>query len=399
MRRRWFPGSAASSCVGVTALPEIDPRFWEGRRVLVTGHTGFKGTWLTAWLDRMGARVTGFAGPPPTDPSLFAASGLAARIEHLQGDVADLDALLAAVRQAQPEVVLHLAGQAILQQGFDDPVGTFRTNVMGTVAMLDAIRRVGSVRAAVLVTSDKCYLDQRRTCAEDDPLGGFEAYGASKACAEIAIQSFRAAYFPGSLTCGLASARAGNVFGAGDFAPNRLVPDLARGFLKGEMPKLRSPASIRPWQHVLDAVAAYLLLAERLHERPEAYATAWNFGPEAGSEWTVGQIADALASAFGIHGRESAPPLAVREEALLRLSTGRARRRLAWQPQLGMAEALRWTAQGYKRLNRSGDTGWLGEQIDLYQERLRSTGGPPPISGALIEMPAQAGRIHDHVAA
>ncbi|WP_051329069.1 CDP-glucose 4,6-dehydratase [Geminicoccus roseus] len=377
-------------------MPEIDPRFWEGRKVLVTGHTGFKGSWLTAWLTQMGSRVTGFAGTPPTDPSLFAAAGLAGRIEHREGDVADPEALRAVVEEAQPEVVLHLAGQAILQQGHDDPVGTFRTNLMGTVAMLDAIRRIGSVRAAVLVTSDKCYLDQRRTCAEDDPLGGYEAYGASKACAEIAIQSFRASYFPGSLTCGLASARAGNVLGAGDFAPHRLVPDLARAFLQGEPPRLRNPDAVRPWQHVLDAVSGYLLLAQRLHERPEAHATAWNFGPPAGSEWTVARIAETLAGAFGIQGWEAAPPLSAREEAVLRLNTGRAGRRLSWQPRLGMAEALRWTAQGYKRLARDGDAGWLDEQIALYRSRTGTLDQPD--GATLLDLPAHA-RRHAHVAA
>jgi CDP-glucose 4,6-dehydratase len=377
----------------------IDQRFWAGRRVLVTGHTGFKGTWLTAWLQQMGAVVTGFAKAPPTDPSLFMASGLAGRIEHLEGDIADVPALGEVVARVRPEIVLHLAGQAILQQGFDDPVGTFRTNVMGTVAMLDAIRQVGSVRAAVLITSDKCYLDQRRTCAEDDPLGGHEAYGASKACAEIAIQCFRAAYFPGSFTCGIASARAGNVFGAGDFAPSRLVPDLARAFLRGELPRLRSPEAVRPWQHVLDAVAGYLRLAELLHQRPEMYSTSWNFGPEAGSEWTVSAIADALASAFGIQGWESAPPLPVQEEAHLRLQTSRARRRLGWQPQLGMAEALRWTAQGYKRLHGTGDTSWLADQIARYQAGLPDHDAGPA-EGELVDLVTHAvARTSQHEAA
>lgn len=372
-------------------MPEIDPRFWEGRRVLVTGHTGFKGTWLTAWLVQMGASVTGFAAAPPPRPSLFPLSGLEARIDHRQGDVADLGALRAVVGQAQPEVVFHLAAQAILQDAFEDPVGAFRTNVMGTVAMLDAIRQVGSVRAAVLVTSDKCYLDQRRACAEDDALGGYEPYGASKAAAEIAIQAFRASYFPGGLTCGLASARAGNVFGAGDFAANRLVPDLVRGFLDNDRPKLRNPAAVRPWQHILDAVGGYLRLAAMLHERPDLYGTAWNFGPDAGSEWTAGKIARTLAAAFGIQGCEPALPLPVREEPVLRLDTGKARRRLDWQPQLGMKQALSWTAEGYKRLHRDGEVAWLDEQIALYRDRLHRQ-APLPDARAAAE-------ADDHVAA
>ncbi|HEX2529571.1 MAG TPA: CDP-glucose 4,6-dehydratase [Geminicoccus sp.] len=352
-------------------MPDIDQRFWKGRRVLVTGHTGFKGTWLTAWLDQMGAQVTGFSAAPPTQPSLFEASDLATRIDHVEGDVADLLAVEEVLARSRPEVVLHLAGQSILARGHAEPVETFRTNVMGTVSVLEAIRKVGSVRAAVLVTSDKCYLDQHKTCGEDDPLGGLEAYGASKACAEIAVQAYRSSFFPGSFTCGIASARAGNVFGAGDFAANRLVPDLARAFLRNIPPRLRSPDAIRPWQHVLDAVGGYLLLAEMLYERPEAYSTAWNFGPEAGSEWTVGEIADVLARAFGMQGWESAPALPVREEAILRLHTARARRLLSWKPQLTMTEALHWTAQGYKRLDRTGDTSWLGEQIELYRGRLQ----------------------------
>ena len=381
-------------------MPEIDQRFWDGRRVFVTGHTGFKGTWLTAWLHQMGALVTGYSLAPPTVPSLFVASGLADRINHLQGDVADLDGLRAAVDHARPDVVLHLAGQSIVQRGFDEPVETFRTNLIGTVSMLEAIRKVGSVRAAVLITSDKCYLDQRKTCSEDDSLGGCENYGASKACAEIAIQSFRSCYFPGSFTCGIASARAGNVFGAGDFAANRLVPDLARAFLQKIPPRLRNPEAVRPWQHVLDAVGAYLLLAQMLHERPEAYSTSWNFGPEPGTEWTVSEIADTLADAFGARGWESGAPLPVREEAMLRLNTGRAKRRLAWRPQLGMEEALRWTAEGYQKLDAGQDVAWLEQQISVYSDLLRGSAIGQIGDGELIELPARVqNRDKTHVAA
>ena len=355
-------------------VAEIDRAFWRGRRVLVTGHTGFKGTWLSAWLVQMGADVGGLSRGLPTTPSLFAATSLESQLYHVEGDVADAGLVGDLFQRFRPEIVIHLAGQAIVKHGFDDPRGTFDTNLMGTVTVLDAIRRTHTVRAAVMVTSDKCYQDQHRTCAEDDPLGGYEAYGASKACAEIAIQAYRAAYFPGSLGCGIASARAGNVYGAGDYAPNRLVPDLVRAFLAGERPLLRCPDAVRPWQHVLDAVSGYLTLGQHLFQRPEQFDTSWNFGPEAGTEWTVGEIADALASAFGVPGWEQGPKLDVREEARLRLHTQRARIRLDWRPTLPTSEALAWTADGYRRLHRGEDAGWLDEQIADYHRRLNALG-------------------------
>lgn len=346
----------------------VDPGFWAGKRVLVTGHTGFKGSWLVATLHALGAEVTGFALRPATLPNLFEAARLATRVHHVIGDVRDGAALAATLVRAEPDIVFHLAGQALVSRAHAEPVGTFATNVMGTVHMLEALRQVPCARAAVMVTSDKCYRNLAPSCAEGDRLGGTEAYGASKAAAELAIEAYRHTYLPPNRGFGLASARAGNVFGGGDLSMDRLIPDLMRACARGDLPRIRRPQAVRPWQHVLDAVTGYLLLAEALWREPVRFADAWNFGPPAGSEWPVSRIATHVTALWGVPGWLAADALPVKEDEELRLRTERATAILGWGPRLSMPTALDWTVEAYRRLLGDGDTGWLDVQIARYAE-------------------------------
>lgn len=265
--------------------------FWFGKRVLVTGHTGFKGAWLSLWLNLLGARVVGFSDGIPTDPSLTAQSGLEHSICGLRGDIADAPLVLATLAEHQPEIVFHLAAQSLVRASYDDPLATFRTNVFGTAAILDAVREVGCVRSTVVVTSDKCYRNDGsgRRFREDDPLGGHDPYSASKACAEHVAAAFRSSYGSETFVGGIATVRAGNVIGGGDWSADRILPDAARAVAANRPLLVRNPASTRPWQHVLDCLHAYLVVAERTWAEDSA-ARAWNIGPATGTEsveWIV----------------------------------------------------------------------------------------------------------------
>src|SRR4051812_24320220 len=294
----------------------VQAAFWRGRRVLVTGHTGFKGSWLCLWLHALGAEVTGFAGPPPTEPSLFDAARVHEGLTSLTGDVRDLGRLVDVLRRARPEVVVHLAAQPIVRRSHREPVETFATNVLGTVNLLEAVRTAApDVRAVVSVTSDKCYrnVGTERGYREDDALGGRDPYSSSKACQELVSAAYRDTYFAGATA--LATARAGNVIGGGDWAQDRLVPDLMRAALAGRPVTVRSPDSVRPWQHVLNPLSGYLRLAERLWDDGDAFAEAWNFGPEAQDArpvaWMVEHLRRRWPAALEVHA-PPAPPEADR---------------------------------------------------------------------------------------
>lgn len=349
---------------------QLDPSFWCGRRVFVTGHAGFKGSWLLAWLADLGAEVTGFGHPPRWSPALLELAGLTERVRAIEGDVRDREALSRALSEAEPEIVVHLAARPIVFHALCDPVGTVETNVLGTLNLLEAIRATSSVRAAVIVTSDKCYREPFHACRENDPLGGDEPYAASKACAEIITHAWRSSFLSPRTGIGIATARAGNVIGAGDWSPHRLIPDLVRAYVAGTTPVLRRPGAIRPWQHVLDALCGYLLLAQALVSDPAQFASAWNFGPDPGGEWTVAEIAAAVLRRLGTgrwqveHG--PVPP----EPALQRLCNERARRKLGWRPRLTTAEAVEWTVDGYRALLEGRKADWLIDQIRRYRLRL-----------------------------
>jgi CDP-glucose 4,6-dehydratase len=332
---------------------------WQGRRVFLTGHTGFKGGWLALWLARRGAQVRGYALDPPTEPNLFTAASVGAALEDVRGDIRDGAKLESAMREFGPEVVFHLAAQPILRRSYAQPVDTYSTNVMGTVQVLEAVRKTPSVRAVVCISSDKCYQNQEWMWPyrETDALGGFDPYSSSKACAEMVCSAYRSSFFPVNRLeehrVALATARAGNVTGGGDWSEDRLIPDLIRGFRAGQPVLIRHPKAIRPWQHVLEPLSGYMLLAEKLLEAPAQFCSAYNFGPDGEDAWPVERIATKLAAMWGGGAswtRDSVPSL--HEHHLLMLDTSKARRQLGWQPRLGIETNLEWTMKWYRGWQR-----------------------------------------------
>jgi CDP-glucose 4,6-dehydratase len=337
--------------------------FWTGRSVLLTGHTGFKGSWLSLWLARLGAAVTGYALPAPTSPSLFADAGVEGVLRRSTiGDVRDLRALSAAFESCRPSVVLHLAAQALVRDSYDDPIGTFATNVMGTANVLEAARRCPSVEAVVVVTTDKCYENREWAWGyrEIDPMGGHDPYSSSKGCAELVTASYRRSFFtrdgagpspasPASPAARIASARAGNVFGGGDWAKDRLIPDIVRAHRAGTALEIRSPAAIRPWQFVLEPLSGYIALAERLVQDGESFAEAFNFGPDDRDARPVGWLESRFSALLGRRGAPRPPTTPQPHEATyLKLDCSKARQKLGWSPRLPLDQALAWTADWYR---------------------------------------------------
>lgn len=329
----------------------INSEFWRGRPVFVTGHTGFMGGWLCTWLTRSGATVHGYALPAPTQPSFHDAMGLDATLESTIADIRDLERLTAALGASRADIVFHLAAQPLVRQAYADPVETYAVNVMGTVHLLEAMRRTGTARAAVIVTTDKVYENQEqlRGYREADRLGGREPYGSSKACAEIAVEAFRRSYFMAADAPGIATVRAGNIIGGGDWATDRLVPDAARAFAAGNVLEIRNPDAVRPWQHALDPVRGFLILAERLAETPTRWSSAWNFGPPESEARPVGWMAERLAHYWGKTAAWQAVPGSGPHEArLLMLNSAKAQEKLGWVTQWDADAAIRHTVEWYK---------------------------------------------------
>ncbi len=339
----------------------FNPEFWKDRRVFVTGHTGFKGSWLCLLLDHVGARVTGYALDPPTDPSLFELARVSELIDHHVGDVRDLDALETTLREARPEIVIHMAAQSLVRYSYENPVETFSTNLLGTVHILDAVRRAPSVRAAVVVTSDKCYFNEEWVWGyrEDARLGGHDPYSGSKGAAELVVTAYQNSFFHRERNPELAvvgSARAGNVIGGGDWAVDRLVPDIMNSLLEGQPTLIRKPQATRPWQYVLEPLNGYLMLAERLFDDGHQFASAWNFGPSAESERTVGWIIERLYALWPAdfeweHDHNPAPP----ESGFLKLDASRAHAYLGWRPKLDLETTLEWIVTWYRRYEAGED--------------------------------------------
>lgn len=328
---------------------------YDGRRVLITGHTGFKGSWLTYWLLALGAQVAGYALEPPTDPSLFEALALGGRIDHHVGDIRDLACLRKVMTAAQPEVVFHLAAQPLVRYSYDYPVDTFETNVMGTVNVLEAARCVDSVRAVLNVTSDKCYENREWEFAyrENDPLGGYDPYSASKGCSELVTAAYRRSYFAEPSVACVATARAGNVIGGGDWALDRIVPDCVRALSAGDPIVVRNPGAVRPWQHVLEPTSGYLMLASRLlGEGGADFEGAWNFGPLATGSVAVRDVVEMVVAEWGSgkwigpHASTGAP--AVHEARFLKLDVSKAVDLLGWRPIWGASEAIRQTVRWHR---------------------------------------------------
>lgn len=333
-----------------------DPAFWRGKKVFLTGHTGFKGAWASLLLRRLGASVYGYALPPTHQSALFVTARLADDIKHRLADIRDLPTLRAAMAEAEPDIVIHMAAQALVRPSYEEPVETFATNVMGTVHVLEAARHLRAVRAILIVTTDKCYENNGAGAAfrEDDRLGGNDPYSNSKACAELATHAYRSSFFNAE-GARIATARAGNVFGGGDWARDRLVPDAMQAFLTGEALRIRNPNSVRPWQHALDPVLGYLELVERLAD-DQSFAGGWNFGPDAASEVPVGTVVDHLIALWGDGARWTADAGPhPHEAAYLRLDCAKARSELGWRPQLDLAQGLRLTVDWYKALREGRD--------------------------------------------
>ncbi|WP_420606008.1 CDP-glucose 4,6-dehydratase [Novosphingopyxis sp.] len=343
--------------------------FWNGRRVLLTGHTGFKGSWTALWLKRLGAEVSGFALVPETEPSLWRQVGDGLLAHETIADIADRVALADAIDRARPQIVLHMAAQALVRTGYRDPIDTMATNAMGTAYLLEALRDRPSLEAVLVVTTDKVYAnsDTGRDFVESDPLGGHDPYSASKAAAEIMTASYAASYFARS-GVGVATARAGNVIGGGDWSADRLVPDIWRA-AKSEIPlKLRYPGATRPWQHVLEPVAGYLCYLEALAV-DKAVPPTLNFGPYPQGGATVAQVAESMSKALGVDTAwERDVGDHPRESALLSLDPSLAGKNLGWKPRLDQAATLDWTADWYARHREGEDaTGLCFSQIDRYE--------------------------------
>ncbi len=345
----------------------LSPSFWNNKRVLITGHTGFKGGWLSIWLERLGAEVAGYALPASTEPSFFSTVHVSDSLRSEFGDIRDLEHLSRFITNLQPEIIIHMAAQSLVRRSYVDPVDTFSTNVIGTVHVLEAARHCDSVRAIVNVTTDKCYENLEREVGyrEDEPLGGHDPYSSSKACSELVTSSYRR-----SFSLAVASARAGNVIGGGDWAEDRLIPDMVRSFMSGNTAPIRNPAATRPWQHVLEPLHGYLVLAERLYEDRASFAEPWNFGPDDDDARPVGWLADRLCELWGEEagwskGDSEGQP---HEAGFLRLNSDKAKRRLGWRPNLKLDQALSWSVDWYKGFQSGADPRALTEnQIENFE--------------------------------
>lgn len=351
----------------------VSPSTWQGRRVLLTGHTGFKGSWLALWLHRLGAQVTGLA-LPAEEPSLFRQARVDQLVTHIEGDIRDMALVEQVMQDARPEVVFHLAAQPLVRESYRTPVETFATNVQGTVHVLDACRRAAYLKAIVCITSDKCYENREWIWPyrENDPMGGRDPYSASKGAAELVIAAYRNSFFESG--AGLASVRAGNVIGGGDWAADRLIPDIIRALLAGEEVEIRAPASVRPWQHVLEALGGYLMIGARLLEGVDWAAAGWNFGPAESDARPVSWIVDRMVEKWGSGSYRLAGGPQPHEAKLLRLDCSKVSQILGWSPAWRLDQALDQIVDWHRRVDQGEDARQVSlAQLDIYRSHLAQT--------------------------
>lgn len=354
---------------------DIYDNFYKGKKVLITGHTGFKGSWLAIWLHEMGAEVVGVALEPFSDKDNFVLSGIGNKIKaDIRADIRDGEKMKQIFAEYQPEIVFHLAAQPLVRLSYEIPVETYDVNVMGTIHVMEAIRATKSVKVGVMITTDKCYdnNEQLEGYVETDPFGGYDPYSSSKGACEVAIQSWRRSFFnPADYrkkhTVSLASVRAGNVIGGGDWAKDRIIPDCIRALETTKVIDIRSPKAVRPWEHVLEPLSGYMLLAKKMWENPTEYCEGWNFGPEAESVSTVWDVASALVENYG-YGElvDSSDPNAVHEAKLLMLNINKAKTRLGWKPKMNMRQCISLVADWYKRYKTDNVYDICLEEIDKY---------------------------------
>lgn len=347
----------------------VDPTFWRGRKVFLSGHTGFKGAWLSLWLQDCGAVLKGYALAPNTQPNLYDEAGVATGMESVIGDVRDLDGLVACLRSFSPEVVIHMAAQPLVRESYENPVDTYSTNVMGTVNILEAARNVESIKAIVNVTTDKCYDNKEWIWGyrEDEPMGGRDPYSSSKGCSELVTSAYRSSFFEGASSASVASARAGNVVGGGDWARDRLVPDILKSFERKEPVSIRSPRATRPWQHVLEPLSGYLSLAEQLFKFGDDFAEAWNFGPVDADVKSVGYVTDYMATLWGEEAHSELDiQKHVHEASSLKLDISKSLSRLDWEPKWRLENALDSIVAWHK--------GWLSGECpkELCQNEIKN---------------------------
>ncbi len=354
-------------------MRKVQPSVWKDRRVFLTGHTGFKGGWLSLWLLKLGARITGYSLPPPTKPSFFEVTNLPKHMESVEGDIRDYEHLLKSFQESKPEVVFHLAAQPLVRYSYQEPLLTYATNVMGTAHILEAARKSSSVKAVIIITTDKCYENKEWIWPyrENDRLGGRDPYSNSKACAELVTSAYRASFFEDT-NVGIASVRAGNVIGGGDWAKDRLIPDLFRAVEKAEALELRYPKAVRPWQHVLEPLHGYLLTAESLLE-DKMFAEGWNFGPSNSEMWTVEEIIKKATEFWGPSARYKIHPEAhtkthLHESGLLRLDSSKAQSLLRWEAKWGIERSLQETLVWYKKYLEVSTNlfDFSSQQVDAY---------------------------------
>ena len=357
----------------------MNPVFWHGKRVLLTGHTGFKGSWLSLWLQSMGAQVTGYALAPPTNPSLFDMAEVGQGMTSVIGDIRDLANLQAVFTQHRPEIVIHMAAQPLVRYSYQNPVETYATNVMGTVHLLEAVRNTSGVKAVVNITTDKCYENREWAWGyrENEPMGGFDPYSNSKGCAELVSAAYRSSYFNANNYAqhGVATAtvRAGNVIGGGDWAQDRLIPDILAAFEQGRKVDIRNPNAIRPWQHVMEPLRGYLTLAEQLFEHGPSFGEGWNFGPNDEDAKPVGWIVEQMAALWGSSAQWQIDTGEHPHEAhYLKLDISKARSRLDWHPALRLQDALALIIDWSKQQTAGANMRQLTlAQIQAYQALTR----------------------------
>lgn len=352
---------------------DLFDRFYKGKRVLVTGHTGFKGSWLSLWLHELGAEVTGFALDPYTHRDNFVLSELSSKIKDIRGDIRDAKCLDEVIQQVQPDIIFHLAAQPLVRLSYQEPVETYQTNVMGSIHVMEAFRRCASAKVAVMITTDKCYENKEQTVGycENDPMGGYDPYSSSKGAAELAISSWRRSFMhPKDYEKhgkSIASARAGNVIGGGDWTADRIIPDCIRALEVDEAIAIRNPKAIRPWQHVLEPLSGYLLLAKKMWEDPTRYCEGWNFGPEMESVENVWSVASKVIQYYGKGTlKDISNPHDLHEANLLMLNIHKAKSELGWQPRMNIDETVKMTVDWYRNYPNQNVYQLCLKQIQQY---------------------------------